>query len=289
MKEFHSLNNLLNYDLVNNRIIPEPIETSDVPQIRIPLDQNLSNSEPTIQSVYSDSIHINRNVNDRKPTDFGNESACWAIEENISLKSTHSLLKLLRKHDCFRNILPIDLRTLLQTPRYTELKENESGSYWHRGLYKGIREILLANNHLFSTTDRLDIMINIDGLPISNSSGNQLWPILGCLFGTKYVFMIGIYHSLINKPLDVHFFLDSFVKETCELYESGFYLNGKMFKLTIKGLSADAPAKALALNIKYHTGYHSCTKCFAEGEFIEKRLCFPDDIYLPKKNRSAIC
>lgn len=276
MKEFHSLNNLLNYDLVNNRIIPEPIETSDVPHIRIPLDQNLSNSEPTIQSVYSDSIHINRNVNDQKPTDFGNELAFWVIEENISLKSTHSLLKLLRKHDCFRNILPIDPRTLLQTPRYTELKEDESGSYWHRGLYKGIRQILLANNHLFSTTDRLDIMINIDGLPISNSSGNQLWPILGCLFGTKFVFIIGIYHSLINKPLDVHFFLDSFVKETCELYESGFYLNGKMFKLTIKGLSADAPAKALTLNIKYHTGYHSCTKCFAEGEFIEKRLCFPD-------------
>ncbi|KAL5246246.1 hypothetical protein ACI65C_013654 [Semiaphis heraclei] len=139
MKEFHSLNITLNYDFVNNQIIPEPIETSDVPHTRIPLNQNLSKSEPIIQSVYSNSIHINRNLNDQKPTDFGNELACWAIEENISLKSTHSLLKLLRKHDCFRNILPIDPRTLLQTPRYTELKDDESGSYWHRGLYKGIK------------------------------------------------------------------------------------------------------------------------------------------------------
>jgi len=276
MREFYSSNMLTN-DFVYNQIISEPVETSNFSQTIIPLNQNLSNSEPIVESVYSDSSHIiNRNLNEQKSTDFGNELACWAIEENISLKSTHSLLKLLRKHDCFRNILPIDPRTLLQTPRYTELKEDESGPYWHRGLYKGIRQILLTNNQLFSTTDRLDIMINIDGLPISNSSGNQLWPILGCLFGTKFVFIIGIYHSLNSKPLDVHFFLDSFVKETCELYENGFYLNGKMFQLNIKGFSADAPAKAFALNIKYHTGYHSCTKCFAEGEFIEKRLCFPD-------------
>lgn len=60
----------------------------------IPLNKNLSSSEPMIKNVYSDSIHINRNSNEQKPTNFGNELACWAIEENISLKSTHSLLKL---------------------------------------------------------------------------------------------------------------------------------------------------------------------------------------------------
>jgi len=83
IKEFHSLN-MLPDDFTYNQIITELIETRHFSHTKIPLNQNLSNSEPIIESVYySGSIHINRNLNEQKPTDFGNELAFRAIEENI--------------------------------------------------------------------------------------------------------------------------------------------------------------------------------------------------------------
>jgi len=44
----------------------------------------------------------------------------------------------------------------------------------------------------------------------------------------------------------------------------------------IKLICADAPAKSFILNVKGHTGYSSCTKCWDEGEYYERRICFSD-------------
>lgn len=38
---------------------------------------------------------------------------------------------------------------------------------------------------------------------------------------------------------------------------------------------ADAPAKSFIMKIKGHTGYHSCTRCFVEGKYLNRRTCFP--------------
>ena len=30
------------------------------------------------------------------------------------------------------------------------------------------------------------------------------------------------------------------------------------------------------LNVKTHSGYHNCSKCMQEGQYINNRVCFPD-------------
>ncbi|KAE9522832.1 hypothetical protein AGLY_016794 [Aphis glycines] len=77
------------------------------------------------------------------------EKLCaWTINEKIPLKSVSSLLKILHYHNYndFKS-LPLDARTLLQTPRTTEIR-----------------------------------IVHPDGLPISKSSNSQFWPILGSLY-----------------------------------------------------------------------------------------------------------
>lgn len=49
-----------------------------------------------------------------------------------------------------------------------------------------------------------------------------------------------------------------------------------MFKIILRAIIADAPAKAYILLIKGHTGFYSCTKCQVEGEYLENRVCFSD-------------
>lgn len=64
------------------------------------------------------------------------------------------------------------------------------------------------------------IVFNVDGLPISRSSGGQVWPILGSIYNFTEVFIIGIYYGQTKKPDDSNLFLEDFIAEAKELVEN---------------------------------------------------------------------
>lgn len=123
--------------------------------------------------------------------------------------------------------------------------------------------------------DYVKISINIDGLPLSNSSSQQFWPILGSVFPYNNVFVIGLYHGT-EKPVNVNDFLKDFVNEAKDMCENGININGRIIQCRIEALICDAPAKAFVLCVKGHSGYYSCTKCQIEGEYVGNRICFPE-------------
>lgn len=184
----------------------------------------------------------------------------WAIEENIQQTSFSRLLKIIKPY-LQDEILHSDARTLLKTPRTTQLKIIEPGYYYHFGLNSGVINFLNQHDHFVSTSTKIEIMINIDGLPISKSSNNQLWPILGSVFKYNHVFMIGLYHGKSKKPNNANEFSSDFVNETKELVINSVKYNGKTFSFSIKGFSVDVLAKSYMLSVKGHGGYNSCTKC----------------------------
>lgn len=53
-------------------------------------------------------------------------------------------------------------------------------------------------------------------------------------------------------------------------------IKSNIFKLKLKMLICDTPAKSFVLSTKGHSGYFSCHKCCVEGEFVNKTLCFPE-------------
>jgi len=201
---------------------------------------------------------------------FEDNLAKWALKHHISHTALSALLLTLRKHSCFSTFF-VNARTLLKTPKQQHIRIVIPGTYYHFGLLKSIRQILSS---VKEDIECLKIAVNIDGLPLTKSSQQQFWPILGSIISNGNVFMIGLYHGN-EKPEDANDFLKDFVDEAKEICENGININDRQVLCRIEALICDAPAKAFVLCVKGHTGYSSCTKCTTEGEYIGNRMCFP--------------
>lgn len=248
------------------------------------------------QESYSDAIDNSSDLDDKEHDDSGSRSplqtscnstlkSCFkedlrntALKHEVSHSFLNDLLKILRKHDCFQN-LPLDARTLLQTPAgKTNVITMAPGLFYHFGLKNQIENELMKwekrqNLELFQ---KLLLSINIDGLPLFKSSNVQVWPILGRIRNLEsQVFIISIYQGE-KKPNDVNAFLYEFVVECSDLINNGLHFNGKVYEVLLDSLICDAPAKAFVCQTKGHTGYSSCTKCTVEGVYEKNRLSFPD-------------
>lgn len=226
------------------------------------LDTNIS-AETPIQSDF-------QNVSSSRSTTKVQKLAKWAIYNKQTRKSVNNLLEILREDD---QSLPKDFRTLCQTPRMssTRITELGTGKYIHFGLESRIKRFLSLNA---VDGESLQIDINIDGVPIANSSSSCLWPILINIVGFRAVLLIGVYFGS-NKPADIDNYMTPFVTEFLSMRDSGIVANNKTYNLKIRCVVADLPARAFFLNIKSHTGYKSCHKCKIKGKYLRGRVCFP--------------
>ncbi|EZA56088.1 hypothetical protein X777_03738, partial [Ooceraea biroi] len=173
-------------------------------------------------------------------------------------------------HSCF-STLSLDARSLLKTLRRQEIRTVTSGIYHHFGLLNSLLDILKS---IKDDIDCIKLSINIDGLPLSKSSSQQFWPILGSVSPYNNVFLIGLYHGN-DKPANANDFLKDFVDEVTNICENVIDINDRNIPCRLVALICDTPAKAFVLCVKGHSGYFSCTKCRIEGEFVRNRVCFP--------------
>lgn len=211
----------------------------------------------------------------------------WGIEANIPRCHVNSLLKIL-KNDGGLQYLPSDWRTLAKANlRRGKLifRQVPPGRYGHLGLANGIILALLSMDVL-NLPDSIELIINVDGLPVSKSSGSQFWPILGRIFGLLYgfTFVIGIYHGF-KKPEKVNIFLSDFVEEFLKLRRGGLMVESKQIQVSVVGLVCDAPARSFMTSVVLHTSYESCHKCVTVGAYVKNasgkrggRVTYPETI-----------
>lgn len=198
----------------------------------------------------------------------------WSLLHNIDHSALGGLLKILKPH--FKS-LPSDARTLLCTPRQIIMKTINPGQYCHFGLERAVRFMLDHTSR--NNITNCEVCVNIDGLPLSKSSGSQFYPILISLYPVdSLICTVGIYHGN-EKPQNPNEFLRDFVDEAVKLTENGIIFKNQTVPFKIKGFICDAPAKSFIKLTKSHTGYFSCSKCCQEGEFINNRVCFPNINY----------
>lgn len=122
------------------------------------------------------------------------EVKMWAIKHNISHLAYNDLSEIFNKR--INNILPKDARTLLHTTsENVQIVALGTGHYWHNSLKKQLIKVLECNIVPLPATFSLNI--NIDGLPIYNSSRQQFWPILCNIFELPFLppLVIGKYLS----------------------------------------------------------------------------------------------
>ncbi|CAG9773512.1 unnamed protein product [Ceutorhynchus assimilis] len=204
-----------------------------------------------------------------EPESFSNKLAKWALQFNIAHNALGDLLRLLIEQGIE---MPKDPRTLLKTPRETDgsiLSVVEPGHYIHFGFQKSLLKLLNVFNrknskHFEYNTIRL--CVNIDGLPISKSSGNQIWPIMINIMDNKdYVEIVGIYQGNA-KPSDSNSFLNEFVDEANDILANGLIYLNKTYTTKLLFV-CDVPAKSFIKCTRGHSGYMSCSKCNVEGVF----------------------
>jgi len=213
----------------------------------------------------------------------------WAIRNRITHTALSELLVIQRQIPLFENV-PKDPRSFLQTPRQTILHDVHPGKYYHFGLHTGNNN-MLKNINYSDIPDTINVPINIDGLPLSKSSSNQVYPIL-CLINNvdvllSNIFCVGIYHGY-EKPSDFNEFLKEFVDESITLTLNGIIIADNHYNFKISMFLFDAVAKASVLFIKGHSGYSSCSKCTQEGDYIIHSVCFPETEFIKRTDHDFI-
>lgn len=280
---------------VNSReIAPEcSLDFSNNDQSRMSLNTNLQESFLTEQSSIIDvtqtinepisdrfpNFNFNQNINITDANHFQNALASFIVSSRLPRNSATKLLKLLKSVDnleCLK-LLPMDSRTLLSTPRsgHVEINNIGGGQYIHFGILSGLTYLL--NTIVIQSLSELELWFNIDGLPI-NKGVKSFWPIL-CSLSIKSSmekpFIVGVYFGS-KKPYFVEEYLFPFIDDLNDLILNGLQFNNITFQVKIKGIIADAPARAFLKQIKGHSGYFGCEKCNEKGVYLSNSVCFPD-------------
>lgn len=274
--------------LVDNvGLLSKKIASQIPPGQNIVLDINNTNPESnTYDSFTSSDTELNFDIYNLNSENLSLSDliAKWVVECNIPNTSTTKLLKVLKTRHCFDKSLPSDARTLFKTVnsnRGIQIRSVSPDLYYHFGIANGIHNYY---KKYISSIDDSDIKLvfGIDGLPLAKSSNSTFRPIL-CYIrpNDKYVFPVGLFWGNF-KPDDSNDFLEDFCAELKILLTDGIILKNKfgiLFKkkVLLDGFCCDVPAKSFILYCKGHSGYFSCFRCMAEGEYIKnKRVRFPE-------------
>ena len=219
------------------------------------------------------------------PQELPNDLAVWAVKRKLKLDAIDELLSILRHHDVPH--LPKTGRSLLKTPRAVQLRAVRGGMYYHFGIADSCRYALGVSSlpvPPVGTVFRL--VIHVDGVNVTKSTNSEFYPILGKVLYTKgavehtsVVFIIGLFHGNSGKPGCANDFMQEFVDDYNTVRRYGFCLNGSdvVYKIELKAVVCDAPARAFVKCMKGHGGYYGCDFCETAGEWHKSHgVVYPD-------------
>jgi len=187
------------------------------------------------------------------------ELRAWAVKRNVTHNALSELLAILKRHS-HKNI-PMNAPTLLRTPRSTTalIRELEGGGqFWYYGIISGLESIFSTD--IFETMSNiLEIDVFFDGFSPYKSIRRILWPIAGCIAGSRKVFIIAIWCGESKCPPNRDAYLEDFVNEVLEL-RNGFTIGNRHYKLKIRNIIADAPARAWLKSVNQHGSKFACER-----------------------------
>ncbi|XP_065675966.1 uncharacterized protein LOC136092161 [Hydra vulgaris] len=223
----------------------------------------------------SDEFEEHEEVEQEPDCNVRERLAEWATHYNISHAATNALLVILKP---LLLDIPFDARSLLSTPKVTDIKSVGGGQYYHFGISHSLSSVLNASKiSLNDIPGILTLHINIDGVPLSRSSNLCLWPILGMLKEIPRLgaFTLGIYSGK-SKPNSVDDYLRAFVDDMLTVVKTGIHFQGKYINIALPdAFICDAPARAFLKCTKGHTGYYGCERCSQKGVYHNIRVIYP--------------
>jgi hypothetical protein len=226
--------------------------------------------------------------------------ANWAVMHRVNRNAVSSLLKVLNSD---HNELPLDYRSLLETPRNVEVKDLSPGQVIYLSLESAILKVC---ENLENIPDTLFIDCNIDGAPLfENSVGHgDMWPILCRIENIDSpVFAVAIYVGP-KKPGNFQKFLEPFIDDFLQICNS-IIIKGSPKNLIMQRIILDAPARSSICAHNGHTGkiytyavrnhkfnFYSCSFSLFLSSFVSITLFFflikhDSAQFVPKMRRSS--
>ena len=223
-------------------------------------DENIPVFCPASNSCNNEMEQAMHPFNDMENNDsLREELKNWAIEYNVSHDCFRGLLSIL----CNYHKLPKDPRTILR-PKNAVMTPCGKGNLHYIGIHDGGKK----QANMFPPGSKLKLDIMIDGFnPIKSKKRCSFWPILGSFSNTFFPpsnkcspFVIALYYGR-EKP-DIEVYLQDFLKELHEVMSEGM----GNYKVELRCIIADAPAKSFLKQVKGSTGYYGCCFCNVRGE-----------------------
>lgn len=278
-QKIHNLNNIIQHTLPSislqneenvrdDQVLPQPVQSSHTNynlEIITANDQDLP--KPQIENLKS-----NEEISDE--IEFTHKFRLWILSNpSISHSCVNELIKLIKPRYPF---LKNDARSILGTPRNVNTIKLLNGEMVYFGIKNCLEKRIAAEN--CSDWQTVSVQINIDGLPIYNSSNIEFWPILlrcPCFKNNSYPIVVAIFCG-VGKPDPLGAYLKPFIDELLVLLQEG--LANRKIKLEL--FCCDAPARAYLKEITGHSSTYSCERCNIKTEFSlpERKRFFPVNI-----------
>lgn len=196
----------------------------------------------------------------------------WYNEHNIPLNAFKHLLNILKK---YHTSLPADPRTLLHTST-GNIEKNANGDFIYYGIQENLHKYI---NFDLNSIDTIKLDLNIDGVPVFKSKNSSFWPIL-CSFDNSQTyaynsinpFIVAIFYG--TKKPEISQYLSKLIDELNHLMEHGVNIKNKFFKVELRSIIADAPAKSFLKQSKTHGGYSACDRCITRGTYKNKSMSY---------------
>jgi hypothetical protein len=243
---------------------------------RLSVSSGSESSSPSssLSSSSSDEDHDNKTVcfsSEEAGSSFQSGLAKWVVDSHTTREHCNSLLSLLRNEGLD---LPKDQRTLIKTPRSVTVYEKCGGQYLYFGLKKALHAVFCGN---LTRADRLNVQINVDGIPIYKSNSTQFWPIL-CSVNNSPPMLVALFLGK-HKPSSLDDYLSDFIEEARDLTANGFICSlcvgtNNNVPFLLHSVIADAPARSFLKQIRGHNSLHACERCEAVAVSVDHRTVF---------------
>ncbi|KAJ8684959.1 hypothetical protein QAD02_020752 [Eretmocerus hayati] len=205
----------------------------------------------------------------------------WAVGCRVPTSHLDILLGILRER--VLPDLPASSKTFLQTTSANYLIEvmtdgdNLPGEFVYFGIEPGLQACV---NPCLHEDLVLDLDFNIDGVKIKNSSSKQLWP---CLCRVYYKKMPQVYKPFPvfafygnKKPKDMYAFFYKFINEMNLLSRTGVVIQGQLFRIRIRRIINDTPARDLVKRTSGHSSLNGCSRCGPVAVKIDHNVVYID-------------
>lgn len=182
------------------------------------------------------------------------EIAMWTSKHRVTQSATDDLLKLLRNYG--HSELPKTARTLLKTDRNVVSEEMSGMDYVYLGFKtRFLKHLDTYPDEIRRNLDKVDISLNIDGLPLFNSTKMQMWPILCCInIEPVAIFPIALTCGW-SKPTNLDFMQET-VDEFADVLHNGIEYGDKVLQIVLRCIVCDSPARALVKGTKQCIGQY---------------------------------